>query len=470
MNNKKTITTLLLIILATTLTAAYDYCESGNQGSRLEISSITDKLKDNTKEFKWDENQNIELKVKVKNNLEYIEDFKVEIVFLDDKNSRVSIVEDDEDLEYEFTLENSEVKELEFNFELEEDISLGNYYMYVKYYVEGEESKFCKQVKKDITIGTLNKCSSNSGNIEILGFKDNKEDNFNSWEWRYNDDVSLDFYIKNKAATQDFDMSLSFFNDKGDIIELANEDDLSIKGTLANGEEEDVTFSFNVNNVPIGYYGVYINILSEEDNEFCYNKKITGAGDDTFIMIEDDDKIEVQVFGDINVTKNTQETYKVSVKNKGSRVQEKISVSIYSQNINYETIFIENLAGGASEEVSFKVNIPNKTSDEVVVFRVEYDFYDDDYESYAIQKKTLKINEDKEETKEEVIDSSKEESINVSEPVINQQKITESEEIEPEEKKSSFSIVKFIIYAVLFIVAVLVALFIWFLISPEGDY
>ena len=104
----KTLTLAISLLALISLTSAYDYCSSGDQGNRLEISSITDNLQDNTKTFSWEEHQQISMTIKVKNKLEYVEDFNVEIIFLDTNSKEVSIIEDDDDLEKEFTLKNGD--------------------------------------------------------------------------------------------------------------------------------------------------------------------------------------------------------------------------------------------------------------------------------------------------------------------------------------------------------------------------
>ena len=327
--------------------------------------------------------------------------------------------------------------------------------MYVKYYVDGEESRFCKQTKKDITIGSLNKCSSNSKNIEITGFKDNKEDNSNSWEWENNDDISLDFYIKNKAATQDFDITLKFFNDDEEIIEVASENDLEESTTLSQNDEEKVSFDFNINKVSNGDYGVYINVISEDDNSFCYSKRLSGNGDNTFISIEDDDKIKVSILGNLEVTANSNEEYKVTVKNTGSKTQKKVYVAVYSKGVPMQKQITENLLSNESRTLKFDVNIPNRTGAEAVIFRIEYD-YDDEYDSYEVYKKIINIKE--QEVKQEVkIEASEDKPQEVVKQEVVNDSTQEEEGLEEAEEERSY----FWIIVVVLIILIVIGIFVW---------
>lgn len=406
MKTQSLIITLLIITLIS-FSSAYDYCSSGNQGSRLEISSITDNLKDNPRALYWDEEQSISIKVKVKNNLEYVEDFMVEVIFVDSKNEEVDITE--EDLEEEFNLKNGESEELKFNFKVEDEVATGTYTMYVKYYVDGEESKLCKQITREIKIGSINKCTTNSGSIEITGFKDNKEDNHNSWEWKTKDEVGISFYIKNKGPTSDFDIILIFLDNDENGIEIT-EEDLEKSETISKGDEEEVEFNFKLEDIPSGYYGMYLNVV-KDNSTTCTSKKISGNGDTTFILIEDIDRIELEeIIGSRSVTKGDSINYKVKIKNTGLKKQSKILITYSSANTKEQTKIVENVNSNSTVEYNFTINF-QEVGIETLLFKVDYD-YEEDYKSADIYRLAVNVLEKEkpiekkievEEIKEEVV-------------------------------------------------------------------
>ncbi len=63
------LTIFLLLLIATLAQAtAFEFCDDGIVGEdKLRIISVDDMLKDNAREWKWQESQNIEIEVRVEN-------------------------------------------------------------------------------------------------------------------------------------------------------------------------------------------------------------------------------------------------------------------------------------------------------------------------------------------------------------------------------------------------------------------
>jgi len=365
-------------------TSAYNFCSNGEQGSGLVISSIVDNLDDNTASWKWDEEQNIKVTAILKNEKEYREDFTVEIVLVDSDGNEVEII-DDGDLSKDITLNSEESDTISFDFQLEDDIPIDDYQLYVKFYVEGQESSFCKQTYVDVDIGALDKCSSHSGSIEITEFADEKLDNEDSWEWETGQDIEVSIYVKNSLPDASYDAYLTFYNEDGDEVEFADEEDLKETQTISNGDTEEITFKFSLNDIPEGNYGMYVNVLNSGDNSICTSRETKGSDELHYIDVYSSGEPEITaVSGSQSLTTGDTSSYSVTIKNNGHSEQDKVLIIAYSKvmGISQEQE-IEDLSSGETQTAVFSLAFTNGvTGTYPLLFKVEYG-YDDDEEEYT---------------------------------------------------------------------------------------
>lgn len=124
------------------------FCDYGDIGD-IEITRINDETKDNIDEWEWRPLDNIEISVKVYNNLEYDIEAVVEygLYDLDDK-SFVDIGDDTKDVD--INSDDYEEVTIEFQVPATSDIDADHSYrFYVKAYDDGNEKKVCTDKKDD---------------------------------------------------------------------------------------------------------------------------------------------------------------------------------------------------------------------------------------------------------------------------------------------------------------------------------
>jgi hypothetical protein len=355
---KNKIIFLIISMILLNLVSSYNFCLNNNQGSGLDIVSITDKLRDNKESFKWYETQNIEIEVKVKNNLEYRESFIVELILLDENDNQVEVITDKDDLIDEETISSGKEYIFNYKFKLEDDILSGKYHLWVKYYVDGKESTFCKESKTDIQIGNVDRCSSKNNGIQINDLEDLKEDNNESWIWETGFNIGIDVWIKNTLETNDYKIELVFFDETNKEIEIAQDkDELIIEKLLTQNEENKLSFNFKLNSdIKDNYYGMYINVLGTNN---CNSKETKSNGDNTYIHIVNTNIVKLNsLTGNNNVSSGDKVTYKIDLQNIGNKNLDDIKLNLYSNELKISETKIVTINSGGSGSVLFDVIIP----------------------------------------------------------------------------------------------------------------
>jgi len=128
--------------VSTGLTISSDFCEYGQLGSDITITSVKDRS-DVEDDWSWYPNDDVEIEVKVKNN----NDDKKDIVVAYYLKNGDEI--DDEDT---ITINENDHELITFKFKVPSDISSGNYQLFIKAYEEDEEDTQCKDYVQNIKI------------------------------------------------------------------------------------------------------------------------------------------------------------------------------------------------------------------------------------------------------------------------------------------------------------------------------
>ncbi|KKN69363.1 hypothetical protein LCGC14_0442230 [marine sediment metagenome] len=328
----KTKTIILFLLGLFLLSPVYAFCEDGEQGS-IEIVSITDNLEDNFKKWEWGEGQEIELTVKVENNLNTSQDFTTEIMFLDGDDT-IYLVVDNTDLIETVRVSGENDKEIKFSFEIEDDIRLSNYDMVVKTYVTQNESNYCSQEEVVIKTNGFDYCEDD-GNLTIQSITDSE-----NWSWMFDEEQSIDVEIKSELSSDDYDIELIFYDSDSKEYNVAEDSDNLIETVTFANKTVVVNFEFTPRlEMEDGNYGLYVKVTS---NRACAEKRIyenykkgtSTLKDYDIISIKDEPGIIIKdAIGPNSFVAGKEITYRIELRNTGEN-EPQVEVWIYNLQYN----------------------------------------------------------------------------------------------------------------------------------------
>ncbi len=146
------------VSVSTPLTVSQSFCKFGNVGTGLVITKVEDEEVENEDAWEWKPLNDIEITVKVDNNLDEDVDAVLEYGLYDpDEKEFVDLDEE----EIDFSIEEDEDEEVTIKFEVPADLDFDssehNFRFYVKVYEEGNEDKLCTdkidgEIFKDVEI------------------------------------------------------------------------------------------------------------------------------------------------------------------------------------------------------------------------------------------------------------------------------------------------------------------------------
>lgn len=374
-----------LLILATAMqVSAYEFCEDGEVGEdNLRIISIDDMLADNSQEWQWKANQEIELEIRVENREDENNDYIVEIVFVED-GDEVEITSDS--LIEEFSLDSEERKSVSIEFEIDEDFDLGEYELYIKFYKENEEDSECVENNEE-TIETteVNLCSNGNvdeDDLEIERIEDKDKEESGDWEWTPGDEISIEVEIANNGYTsRDFIVELIMLDEDGDKVDFAKDsDDIEEEVSIDENEDEKVFMNFDLSGtVKEGDYELYAIVYDDSDEDICTSLMAERKNNAVSIEVNrvENNVIITNVSGPKDLSAGEDVRYTVIISNTGNEDEEKVNAIAYNKVLGLEErIEINSLDSGEEKEVTFSFTVPNETKNEriKIIFSTEFEY------------------------------------------------------------------------------------------------
>lgn len=389
----------LIILTIVSQVQAYEFCDEGTQGkTNLRIISVDDMLESNSREWYWEAEQDIELEIRVENKEDSTNDYKAEIIFLDEEEDSIRVAEDNDDLEKEFSLSSDERKSIVMNFKVDEDTKEDEYDMYVKVYKDGNEDSVCLQEEPiTITIEKIEICDDekvDDDELEITSITDEKEDNDEEWSWTPGDDIEISVDLENKDYSErNFIVELVMLDEDNNEIDFAKDSgDLEEETELDEDESDTVKFSFTLDNdFDEGSYTLYAKAYDEDDSDICTSLKAEESTNPITVEVEKEERrvIISEVKGPETVEFSKKLEYSITVENLGRETEDKVAAIVYITPLKIrEVVEISDLESGETKTVNISVKIPeNATSiSQKAIFSTEYE-YDNKKDIYRSESK-----------------------------------------------------------------------------------
>lgn len=381
---KKGVLLVLLLIMVAAQVSAYEFCDNGITGEdNLRIISVDDMLKDNNREWKWEALQNIELEIRVENREDAAKDYVIEVIFVENDN-KVNIVENKDNLEEEISLSGNERKSISLNFQIEEDVDVGDYELYVKFYKNGDEDEECTENSEEIIkIEKVELCEDgnvDADDLEITRITDEEKENDESWKWAPGNKVEISVDVSNKEyAERNFIVELIMLDENNNEVEFA-QSGTEEETNLDEGEDDTVEFSFELNsNIAEGKYNLYAKMYDEENDNICTMLKAEEISNYKQITIEKEKNnvIISSVSGPEEIQTNSEVIYTATIKNLGSENEEKVLVILYNYALGLrETTVVENLESGQEKEAVLSFILPDNATlgQHKILFSTEFKY------------------------------------------------------------------------------------------------
>ncbi|MBR9701646.1 hypothetical protein GOV13_01865 [Candidatus Pacearchaeota archaeon] len=380
---------LILIVLVIAMAAqisAFEFCDDGVVREKdLRLISVDDMLEENTKEWIWQTEQNIELELRVENREDESRDYVVEAVLVENDND-VDTAQNDDNLKEEFSLSADERKTISLHFEVDEDIDEGEYLLFVKFYEKGDENDRCVENGEEIVkIKELKICPDGNvdeDDLEIERISDRNEDNDEDWVWAPGNDlvVSIDFSNKDYSE-RDFIVELIMLDEEGTEVEFAESPGNVMEDTfLEEGDEEDILFEFTLNSLLTGEdYSLYARFYDEDDEDICTSLKAENKDISVTIEIEKEDNnvVVTKVEGPNEAETGSEVNYVVKIVNLGKEDEKRARVVLYSRILNITKIAeIDDLESGEEAEVNFSFRVLDaiNLSTAKMTFSTDFDY------------------------------------------------------------------------------------------------
>lgn len=114
----------------------------------LEINYIKDEKDENENEWEWTPMDNIEISLEVENKDYSKREFTTELIFLDKNNKEVFLADNSDDLIEKEEIDEGDLEEISFNFQIKSDMEEGIYTLYAKTY-DSDDSDICTSLKAE---------------------------------------------------------------------------------------------------------------------------------------------------------------------------------------------------------------------------------------------------------------------------------------------------------------------------------
>ncbi len=376
---------LFLSILLIGQAFAYTFCDEGQTGkSELRLISIDDMLKSNSKEWIWEPGTEVELEIRVENKEDESNDYKLEIIFIEDE-SKENIAEDNDDLEKEFTLSANERKTISLEFELDDDADLNKYEIYAKLYEKGNEEDKCQENSEEtVLLEKVELCEdeADKDDLQILKIQDERKDNTDEWNWKPGDDIEITLHLENSEYSERrFLAELVLLDENNEEVEVANNPSRLIEDKeVEEDETEEFEFEFKIKpGLPEGEYTLYAKVQDEDNDNICTSLKAYSSSNPKTIQIEKAERNVVikNVIGPAIAKTHSNVQYNATIINLGSEEEERVRSIIYNNKLNLlEKITTENLQPGEERSITFTFTIPSNASLEqhAILFSTEFDY------------------------------------------------------------------------------------------------
>lgn len=338
--------------------------------------SVEDRLQDNTVTWKWDEGEDVEVRVTVENDLANKTNFTTEIEFFNQAGEKVSILSGGNNLREKFSINSDDSKRVTFDMELREDILAASYKMVTTTYISGNESIICKQSEVSVRINAFDSCSGIPG-VSIVSITDPAEE----WVWWLDEEGSVKIALSNSNLVDDeYTVELMFYDSSNNEVEMVeSQGDLLEDITFSNGTEA-LDFSFDIKEkFPVGNYGLYVRVSEGND---CVESRLSTSrvrGRNTYynydlISIQDVTGIVVtDITGPMSPASGSSQTYTIKLTNTGAD-EPKVLVSGYSQGVILGEQELLEFKAGTTRTVSVPISIPERTGGVILLFFADYDY------------------------------------------------------------------------------------------------
>jgi hypothetical protein len=148
------------------------YCKNGNiNDTKVTIDDISDVSSNIDNEWEWKPLDNVEIEVKVGNDIGRDKDFVVRIALYDREEKDFIEIDGDNYLEQEVSINDGDSEKVKFEFQVPVDVedSDGRYVLYVKAYVSGKESSYCSSYAAvDVPDGSADSISITKKSKDIV--------------------------------------------------------------------------------------------------------------------------------------------------------------------------------------------------------------------------------------------------------------------------------------------------------------
>lgn len=398
------ISLLLTIIILSGQALAFEFCDEGTVGENdIRLISVNDMLKENQKEWIWEPSQKIEIESRVENKGDKEETFILEAIFKD-KDETIKIAKDSDDLKKEFSLSAGERKSVSLLFQTNEDIEIGNYDVYIKFYKKNNEDEQCvENNEEEVKIQIIELCENgkvDEDNLEIEKINDEKEDNEKEWQWAPGNEIRISLELSNKDySSKNFIVELVFLDENKEEVFLAdNTKDTQKEKTLDEGESDELSFNFNLRpDIEEAKYTLYAKAYDEDNEDICTSLKAESKSDPIYIEIEKEERkvIVTNIEGPKEAKTSSSIEYTVELTNLGSEDEESVLAVIYNYQLGItEKREIKNLESGETKSTTFQIQIPNNASISkyAILFSTEYEYNErqDYYKSSSDEKDDIK--------------------------------------------------------------------------------
>lgn len=210
-----------------TLTLKSSFCKFGELGSDLKITRIRDESSDD--DWEWKPLDNVQINIRVENNGDNDEDVTVKIALYDiSSKSFIDIDNDEEDV----SIDEDESEDVIFNIEVPEDIDEGDYRLYAKAFIEGDEDQECTE-------------SINGDNFQSISIdRESREIKLSSFimpeSFSCGSTQEISFRVYNTGTRDEDKVKVRVFNNDLGI------DEEKIINNFDSGDSEKITISFDI--------------------------------------------------------------------------------------------------------------------------------------------------------------------------------------------------------------------------------
>jgi len=383
---KKNVILLLVIIILINQVSSFEFCQDGEQGeNEIRLISVNDMLKENSKEWKWETSQKIEIETRVENKNDDEATYIIEAIFKD-KEKTIKIAKDSDDLKKEFSLSSNQRKSISLEFKTNKEIDAKKYNLYIKFYKKNNEDRECVENSEEkIEIEKIEICKNgkvSENDLELDKIKDKTEDNEREWEWEPGSNIEISLNLENKDySKRDFEIELIFLNENNEKISLIKDiDDAKKEENLDKNENEKINFNFALKSgITEGYYKLYAKAYDKNDEDICTSLKAETKSSPIRIKIKRPKRkvIVTKVTGPKSLETSSNAQYTAKITNLGSKTEERIQAVIYSKLLKIkEKIMFTNLKAGKEKTITFNISIPENATlkKHAIIFSTEYEY------------------------------------------------------------------------------------------------